>query len=174
MESEVFEICVSPDHVMGFLGYLSGLGGVAEAGEVNRASGVDMDVLPHVLKAAEMLGLIESDSGYIMLTKLGSRLGSERAAQARRTLRERLVELEPFRSILQALRSRGSLGRGEALEVLRRYFYWEGEEEAERVLRCLLAWLLYAHLADYDPEEGVMRPPRERRSASPGASHRRG
>ncbi|MGC8614190.1 MAG: AAA-associated domain-containing protein, partial [Conexivisphaera sp.] len=153
MASEAFPICVSPDHVMGLLGYLSGLGGVADADAVNRASGADLDILPHALRAAEMLGLVEADSGYIMLTKLGKRLSSESSSHARRELGEALSGLEPFREILHRLRERRALSREELLDILRNYHYWESEEDAERGFRCFLSWLLYAHLADYDPEK---------------------
>jgi len=163
---ESFPLCVSPDHVMGLLGYLSGLGGVADAGTFNRASGVDLDLLPHALRAAEMLGLVEVDSGYIMLSRLGKGLSNETARHARKALGEILVNVEPFGGILRALRDRRILRREEAMELMRGYHYWEGDDDAERGFRCLLSWLLYAHLADYDPEEEVLKLPRERRVRS--------
>ena len=164
MEPEKFPLCVSPDHVMGLLGYLSGLGGVADANSFNAASGVDLDLLPHALAVAEMLGLVTSDSGYIILTKLGKRLGNEGARYTRRALGEILAGIEPFRSLMHVLRERRSLSRDDAIKILRESHYGESEEELAREFRCLISWLLYAHLAEYDPEEDMIRPPRERRA----------
>ena len=164
MESDRFPLCVSPDHVMGLLGYLSGLGGVADADAFNKASGVDLDLLPHALIAAEMLGLVTSDSGYIMLTKLGKRLGDESARHARRVLGEMLVGIEPFRSLVRLLKEKRVLRRDDVIGMLRDNRYGEGEEEVARGFRCLLSWLLYAHLAEYDPDEDMIKLPRERRT----------
>ncbi len=166
LEHDRFPLCVSPDHVMGLLGYLSGLGGVADADSFNRASGVDLDLLPHALDAAEMLGLVVSESGYIMLTKLGKRFGNEGARHVRKELGELISGIAPFRDVVRALREGRQVRREEALEMLRKYQYGGSEEELERSFRCMLSWLLYAHLAEYDPEKDVLRPPRERRRST--------
>jgi hypothetical protein len=145
-----FPVCVTPDHIMGLMYRLSASGGAVPPGSLPRTA-AGLNILPHVIMAAHLLGLVEVGPGSMALTAAGLSLAEEGAGEA---LAEALAGLEPFRTVLRALRTKGSLRREEALGMLGEIGY----ADPWQALGCLLHWLLYVRLVDYDPNEGVLRP----------------
>ena len=70
-------------------------------------TGVDVDVLPQILKTAEMLGLVRNEGGYLSLTEEG--LGFQGSSIERiSTLKATLASIEPFRTAVELTSKNGS------------------------------------------------------------------
>lgn len=158
MSERRFPVCVSPDHVMGLVEILNSVGGAADAERINEITDVDADLLPHAIDAAEILGLVKFNSGNLRLTGLGKKMAEGTIKYVKRELGDVIRDVEPFRSILRRLEVERMIEKGELMDQLKGYAYWEDQEDLEKVFSCLLSWLLYAQVAKYDWDEDVLLP----------------
>ena len=114
----------------------------------NAGAGIEQTVL----EAARRLGLVELDgAGQPALTEVGRAVAE---CDCARPLADAVTNVEPFATVIRVLRARGNLLREDILKITSEAGYsdpWEA-------LGCILYWLIYLDLADYDSKEGVLRP----------------
>ena len=136
----LFPVCVRPERVVELLRRLaSNDGHGAHDGRM-------------ALDAARRLGLVEQDgAGRPAPTGAGRAVAECGCA---RPLADAVASAEPFATVIRLLRARGNLWREDVLKIVGEAGYsdpWEA-------LGCVLYWLIYLGLADYDSEDGILRP----------------
>ena len=114
----------------------------------NTGAGIEQTVLD----AARRLGLVEPDgAGRPAPTGAGRAVAECGCA---RPLADAVANAEPFATVIRVLRARGNLLREDILKIAGEAGYsdpWEA-------LGCVLYWLIYLGLADYDSKDGILRP----------------
>ena len=101
------------------------------------------------LEVARRLGLVEQD-GAGRLTGAGRAVAECGCA---RPLADAVANAEPFATVIRVLRARGNLLREDVLKIVGE----AGYSDPWGALGCILYWLIYLGLADYDSEEGILR-----------------
>jgi len=133
-------MCITPDHVIGLVESVYSVGGRIDSEELNDIIDVDMDILTHAIDIAEALGLIVFDRGDIQISELGARVAAAMLKEVKRLIRDRLVAVEPFATLVDKMKQRGRLSMSEVKEVLASFY---GEENVESALNCLRQWWRY-------------------------------
>ena len=142
---------VSATEVVALLEYLHQRGGEAEvyriADETNREFG---RVIP-VVKAAEMLGFVDTPGPAVVLTPPGTRFAEAGPDERKDLWRERLLTLRLFRDMYEALQRQPdhTLDRDFVLEtIVTRMPY----ENYERVFNTFLRWGRFGEMFSYDEQ----------------------
>lgn len=120
---------------------------------------LEIDDLIPVLEIAEMLGFAIIDGGDIFLTESGE-LFIRAPVQSRRSiLRDRIKNIEPFKSALLLITKQGSFKIEELIEFLSSLGYSETGEIGfrDRLSQTLIDWGLYAGLFSYSSDENVFK-----------------
>ena len=80
---------------------------------------IDIDDLGEVVDMAKLLGVIAKRKGVINLTLFGEALSLGNIDNKKKILREKMLEVEPFKSIISLLRkSGGKMERDELIDAL--------------------------------------------------------
>jgi hypothetical protein len=135
----LFPVCVRPERVVELLRHLSG-------------DGSKVRIEQTVLEAARRLGLVEPDGAGRPAPTGAGRAVAE--CDCARPLADFVANVEPFATVMGVLRARGNLLREDILKIVGEAGYsdpWEA-------LGCVLYWLIYLGLADYDSAAGILRP----------------
>jgi hypothetical protein len=106
-----------------------------------------------VLKAAEELGLLKTEGGFVFLTNLGA--GFIRASDNKiRILRASLHEIEPFKSAIEMLskRERAASSRAVAEYVARKYPHSFSRVNQEAMRAVLIEWGISSELLALGPK----------------------
>ena len=146
-------ICISVDHVLGLVEVLNSLGGRADASHINEVTDVDADVLSHAIDLAEWLGLVKSVRGDLTLTDLGRDVAQSLHRGVLLKLKDRLIDIEPFKTIDSILRSRGRIEEEELTDLLKDIY---GSDIVDDALNCITGWGMYFRLFKYDPKTRIM------------------
>ncbi|ABL88422.1 conserved hypothetical protein [Pyrobaculum islandicum DSM 4184] len=141
---------VTVDQVLGLLKVVHNLGGRVDAMHVNDAIDVDMGDLSHVIDAAEILGLLKTSNGDLVLTEEGRSAVEKPVREFQKRLRKTLMALEPFTSLVGLVSKSGRVRLDEVLKLLIEYGY--DEEGARKIL----GWAVFAQLVEIDNGEWVV------------------
>jgi len=136
----LFPVCVRPERVVELLRRLAS------------GDGSEVHIEQAVLDAARRLGLVEPDGAGRPAPTGAGRAVAE--CDCARPLADAVANAEPFATVIRVLRARGNLWREDILKIVGEAGYrdpWEA-------LGCVLYWLIYLGLADYDSKEGILRP----------------
>ena len=135
----LFPVCVRPESVVALLRHLYG-------------DGPEARIEQTALEAACRLGLVEQDgAGRPAPTGAGRAVAECGCA---RPLADAVTGVEPFATVIRVLRARGNLWREDVLKIVGEAGYGDPWE----ALGCVLYWLIYLGLVDYDSKEGILRP----------------
>ncbi len=148
--TEVFPLEIHMAFIKGVLSVIRELGGFSSISEMAKETNEDIDDLLPALRACEMLGLIKVEDGVATLTDETASLSSK---EARLQMRERLVLLEPFKTINAELSRYGRITTSKLLDMLIRAGLYQNAYDPENVdkfRKNLLAWCLKTELCDYD------------------------
>ncbi|MFP3143449.1 MAG: AAA-associated domain-containing protein [Caldisphaera sp.] len=88
------------DQVIGLVKYINSIGGRVDSSRLDEMLDVDLDILPHVIKAAEMLGLIKQENGDLVLTEIGRKMEDIENKDLRIILKKINKNIEPFKDII--------------------------------------------------------------------------
>lgn len=127
-------------------------GGRADLPDIADTLNFEIDDLLPLVDAAAMLGLLEVESGDLLLTETGTRFTTADIQESKQIFAEQARHRAPLvRTICKGLAGSrdGSLRAGFFLDLLRRGF---GPEDARRQLDTAIAWGRYAELYDYDTD----------------------
>ncbi len=118
--------------------------------------GFDMEVLPSILEAAEMLGLIMNERGDVSLTELGLRF-QKTSKKKVMLLKDRLAAIEPFKTAVElAARGKGVTAQTIADTLSQIGIKWNylPEQNEELIRDLLIHWTIHGGLLKYDGRTG--------------------
>lgn len=146
---------VSVGEMQGLLEILRDHGGQMEVFEVDELTDYDFGHTLTVIKAAEMLELIDTPKNRVVLTDAGGRFLDGDVNQRKALFREQLKTLGTFRFVMQIL--------DEAQDKRLPQDIVEEElairlttEDIERLFETLVGWGRYAELFGYNPDSGQL------------------
>jgi NitT/TauT family transport system ATP-binding protein len=150
---------VRPGQVIGLVEVTGGLGARVDASTLADELGADIAVLLPILDAAELLGLVQSAGGEVVLTDLGKEFQKEVKDKVV-MLKTRLTKLEPFRTALELVSKEGEVSAHDVadeltIEGIR--FHHLPEINETLVQGLLLHWGIRAGLMSYDGRSGKFR-----------------
>jgi len=144
-----------PGEVVGLLEYLDARGGAEDLFRIAADTDRRFDHMIAVVKAAEMLDLVDTPKRRVMLASLGRRFLAADVPGRRRIWREQILGLRLFRETVELLRRApgARIDRDTALEtiVLRL-----PNEDYEQVFDGLVRWARFGDLLDYDEATGQL------------------
>lgn len=145
--------------MIGLVEVTGGLGAKIDASRLADELGADIAVLLPMLDAAELLGLVKTENGTVVLTEFGHRFQKTLTNKVR-LLRERLSEIEPFRTALEmASRRRDVQSEDIAEELDTEGIRWHHQDDVNQSLvqALLLHWAVSAGLLTYDGRTGKFK-----------------
>jgi NitT/TauT family transport system ATP-binding protein len=140
---------VSATEVVALVEYLQQRGGEAEVYRIAEETNREFGRVITVVKAAEMLGLIDTPGQLVVQTPTGSRFAAATPADRQSLWRERLLTLSLFRDMYDALHRQHdhTLDRDFVLEtIVTRMPY----ENYEKVFNTFVRWGRFGEMFTYD------------------------
>ena len=112
---------------------------------------IDIDDLGEVVDMAKLLGVVATRKGVINLTLFGEALSLGTIDNKKKILREKMLKVEPFKSIIVILRKAGGkMERDELIDVLSRKFL---VEDRAMFLKLVINWGNYTESFEYDSDD---------------------
>jgi len=139
----------SPAEVAGLLEWLDARGGSQDAFRIAGDTGREFGHLLSVVKAAELLDLVDTPRRLVVLTPAGRAFAAADADQRKASWRARLLGLDLFVELHRALGADPGhrLGKAFALELIALRL---PAEDFERTFQTLVGWARYGDLFAYD------------------------
>ncbi|SYZ74343.1 ABC transporter, ATPase subunit [Candidatus Zixiibacteriota bacterium] len=138
--------------IVGLLEYLDARGGRDDLFNIASDTNQPFGRIISVVKAAELLDLVDTPRSMVILESLGMRFVRGDAAERKRIWRERLLNMTIFHNVYNQLKRKGNhrLDKEEVIEVLVIYMPQENHEEQ---FETIIGWGRYADLFAYDEDE---------------------
>ena len=143
---------VGISRIIGLLQVLDDAGGRYDVFRLARDVNFELGEILMVIKAAEMLGLVETPGADVVLTAVGARLLKGRINARKQLLKEQLKKLPIFRSVVDALQ-RSDDHRADQDAFLEIFALHLPAEDSEALLKTVIDWGRYAELIGYNPED---------------------
>jgi len=143
---------VRAGQVISLVEVAGGIGGRVDAPKLADELGADLGVLLTIMDAAEMLGLVRMEKGDVYLTELGLKF-QKTSTNKVKILKERLANIEPFRTALELASKRKSVTAREVAEDLAEMgmrWHYLPEMNETLIKTLLIHWSIYAGLLRYD------------------------
>jgi len=154
-----FEIEPLPDatpiEIVGLLEYPDARGGRADVFHIAADTHREFGKVMAVVKAAEMLDLVDTPKRLVIPTATGRRFVHATTEDRKAIWREQLMKLQLFCVIHEAA-SRAPGGELDASFVLETIVLRMPEENYEKVFETFMAWARYAALVAYDESTGKL------------------
>ena len=150
---------VRPGQVISLVEVTGGLGSRVDASTLADEFGADIAVLLPILDAAELLGLVNTSHGEVVLTDFGAEF--QKVVKSKVTLlKDRLAKMEPFRTALELAREKEEVDAQQvseelAIEGVR--LHHQDEMNVLLVQGLLLHWGIRSGLLSYDGRTGGFR-----------------
>ena len=141
--------------IIGLLEVLDDAGGRYDIFRLAREVNFEFGEILKVIKAAEMLGFVETPGADVVLTAVGGKLLKARVNARKTLLKEQLKKLPIFRSVVDAL-ERSEERRADQYAFLEIFALHLPAEDSESLLKTVIDWGRYAELIGYDPEERAL------------------
>jgi NitT/TauT family transport system ATP-binding protein len=141
--------------LIGLLEYLDGRGGRQDVFRIASETNRELGQLIAVVKAGEMLNLVDTPRRDVVLDAEGIRFVRANAVERQTIWREQLLKLRLFREVDGMLRA----GPGVSLsadEVLRLIEGALPQEDSRLVFETLVRWARYGNLFSYDEDRRVL------------------
>ena len=139
------------DEVLGLADALYAYKGKAKLSFLADELQIEIDDLGEAVDMAKLLGMIKVKSGTLMLTLFGEALSIGNTDNKKKILREKMIQVEPFKTIIQLLRKYGgSIDKEDLLEALSTKFVIEDKESFFKII---LGWGNYTESFEYDSDE---------------------
>ncbi len=124
------------DQVMGLLDYIQSVGGRVDSSRLGELLGVDLDLLPHVIDAALILGLLREENGDLVLTEIGKKSISTEWKDFRILMKAINKNIEPFKDVLSA-QKKGKINIEDFKKILEKNGYSDIENAATTIAQWL-------------------------------------
>ena len=140
---------VTPGEVVGLLEYLDARGGREDVFRIAADTNREFGRVLAVVKAAEMLDLVDTPKRMVVLDRDGERFVRTDTADRQAIWRERLLRVRLFRTVLDVLKreTRHEIDRDFVLETIVLNL---PQEDYEKVFATFMAWARYGNLFVYD------------------------
>jgi NitT/TauT family transport system ATP-binding protein len=139
----------TPGQIVGLLEYLDARGGKEDIYRIASDTHIEYGYMLNVVKAAEMLDLVDTPKRLVALEAEGLRFVRASGEERKPLWREHLLRLRLFRDLRDAL-TRQPRHEVEKLFVLETIIMNMPHENYERVFETLLSWARFGELFDYD------------------------
>lgn len=138
--------------VLGLLETIDDAGGREPVGRLARELHIEFGELLSVVKAAEMLGLVDTPGTEVVLLPAGKRTMELPMNEKKRAIREKIRRLPLFAAIETLLRRQEEpeLPKDVVLEELA---VWLPDENPETTFKTVVNWGRYSELFAYDADE---------------------
>lgn len=150
---------VRAGQVISLVEVTGGLGSKIDTSRLADELGADIAVLLPILEAAELLGLVETSKGQVILTEFGHKFQKTLKNKVR-LLKEKLAEIEPFRTALIIATHRRDVETDDIVEELETEgVRWHHQRDINYSLvqALLIHWALYSGLLTYDGKTGKFK-----------------
>ncbi len=112
---------------------------------------IDIDDLVDVVDMAKLLGVVSSRKGVINLTLFGEAVSLGNIDNKKKILREKMLMVEPFKSIILLLRNAGGrMERDDLIDAVSKKFL---VEDRAMFLKLIIGWGNYSETFEYDSDE---------------------
>ncbi len=139
----------TPGQIVGLMEYLDARGGKEDLYRIATDTHTEYGYMLNVVKAAEMLDLVDTPKRMVVLEAEGLRFVRASAEERKPLWRELLLRLRLFRDLRDAL-TRQPRHEVEKLFVLETIIMNMPHENYERVFETLMSWARFGELFDYD------------------------
>ena len=143
---------VSISRIIGLLKVLDDAGGRYDIFRLAREINFEFGEILKVIKAAEMLELVVTPGADAVLTAKGKELLKARVNARKKLLREQIIQLPLFRTVVDAL-MRSEDHRAEEGAFLEIFALHLPAEDSEAVLQTVIDWGRYTELLGYSPDD---------------------
>jgi NitT/TauT family transport system ATP-binding protein len=151
----------TPGQVVGLLEYLDARGGKEDLYRIASDTHIEYGHMLNVVKAAEMLDLVDTPKRLVVLEPEGQRFVRAMPEVRKPVWREHLLRLRLFRDIFDVLQ-REPRHELERLIVLETIIMNMPQENYERVFNTLMSWARFGELFEYDEAtETLSLPPQD-------------
>jgi len=139
----------SPGEILGLLEYLDARGGTDDLFHIASETSREFGRVITVVKAAEMLDLVDTPKRSVIMVPEGRRLVGASTSDRKAIWREQVLKLRLFRQIVSAIEREEDkrLERDAVLEILALAL---PQEDYERTFETLVEWAQAGELFDYD------------------------
>src|SRR5215510_15926249 len=134
---------VGISRVFGLLEVLDDAGGRQDVFRLARDVNFELGEILLVIKAAEMLGLVETPGADVVLTAVGGRMLSAKVNPRKQLLKEQLHKLAIFRAVVDAL-GRADDQRADHDTFLKIFALHLPAADSEGLLKTVIDWGRYA------------------------------
>ena len=142
---------VRPGQVISLVEITGGMGPKLDVPRVADEMGADIDVLFPVIDAAQMLGLVKLEKGDLFLTEDGHAFQKTLKDKVR-TLKDRLAQIEPFRTAMEIASKKHKVSAHEVADALAQKgvkWHYQPEKNESVIRELLIHWSIYAGLLSY-------------------------
>ncbi len=146
---------VSPNNIVGLLEYLDAHGGKGEVFEISSDLGQEFGRIITTVKAAEILGFVETPRDAVALTVDGSRFVKAKPKERQGLWRDRILQLGLFRQVQEMLEKREDR-RIDAELILEMIAMKMPTENYNRTFMSLVAWGRFGNLFAYNATEKTL------------------
>ena len=143
-------------HIRALVQHLASSGGSADLFQLATQTHTPFDRMVRVVKAGEMLDLVDTPRRLVVLTPLGQRFATSPPEEQKRIWREKALELRLFRVArdLMALHD-GELSKSELLQEISNRL---PTEDPESTFDTLVSWARFGRLFAYSEEQERLTP----------------
>lgn len=124
--------------------------------ELAQRLGKEFGAVLTVVKAAEMLGLVETPQQDVVLTPLGNRFRSADVREQKEILHEQMTQLKIFELLLRMIRASEEKEVSEEALISELALLFPNEK-IRQLFRTLVGWGRYAEIINYDPRRHRVR-----------------
>jgi NitT/TauT family transport system ATP-binding protein len=146
---------VSITKLIGLLEYLNDVGGKEDVFRLAREINYEFGEILMVIKAAEMLDVVVTPGGDVVVTATGSKVLRARINQRKKLLKEQIKRLSLFQLVLKTLKASEN-GRVEREVFLEAFALHLPAEKPESLFETVIDWGRYTELLGYSPDEDVV------------------
>lgn len=141
------------DEVLGLADALYAYKGKAKLSFLADELQIEIDDLGEAVDMGRLLGVIKTRSGTLSLTIFGEALALGNIDNKKKILREKIIKVEPFKTIIHLLRKYGgSIDKDDLLEALSSKFVIEDKDSFFKIV---LGWGNYTESFEYDSDDGI-------------------
>lgn len=134
--------------VLGLLDLLKSYDGKTDIATLTSKLMMDIEDLFPIIDTAEYLGLVTVINGDVQLTDIGYKLSESKLLEQKKIIKNQIISLEPFASIMKYLHEKGELNEEELKGILSSKV--DRGEDFESFLKSVIAWGSFSKIFHYN------------------------
>jgi len=145
---------VTPAEVLGLLGIIDNE--ATDVFELAERLGKEFGAVVRLIKAAELLGLVQTPGQDVEITALGHEALSAAPVEQKRIVREQLLKLKIFELLVRLIKVQENQVLSDE-ELIRELTIALPHEKPRQLFRTLLSWGRYSEIISYDQRKHLIR-----------------